>query len=101
MLQQQLFNILGVDPNSSNIQRQMLTWDEVRATMKLTYFGGHTHTHPILSQLDSQSAEDEIRTCRDRIYQETGITPRYFAYPNGRAIDFSPRHSRYFKKIWV
>ncbi|MEI2773427.1 MAG: polysaccharide deacetylase family protein [Candidatus Competibacter sp.] len=98
VLQQQLFNILGVDPNNSNIQRQMLNWDEVRATMKLTCFGGHTHTHPILSQLDNQSAEDEIRTCRDRIYQETGIMPRYFAYPNGRTIDFTKDTKDILKK---
>ena len=44
----------------------MLTWDEVRATLDLTRYGGHSHTHPILSRLDRADAEREIRTCRDR-----------------------------------
>ena len=41
-------------------ERQMLTWDEVRRTMKLTTWGGHSHTHPIMSRLDSDAAEREI-----------------------------------------
>ncbi len=61
--------------------RQMMTWDEVRATMGLTRFGGHTHTHPILSQIGPAQLDEEIKTCRD--------APRYFAYPNGRACDFT------------
>jgi peptidoglycan/xylan/chitin deacetylase (PgdA/CDA1 family) len=70
-------------------ERQMLNWDEVRRTMDLTRFGGHTHTHPILSRLDRSAAEGEIRTCRDRIAAETGRIPSLFAYPNGQAADFT------------
>ena len=69
--------------------RQMVSWDEVRCTMDLTTYGGHTHTHPILSQLDRAGATLEIRTCRDRISEETGRTPRYFAYPNGNPDDYT------------
>jgi peptidoglycan/xylan/chitin deacetylase (PgdA/CDA1 family) len=61
----------------------------VRATIGLTRYGGHTHTHPILSQVDGERAEREIRVCHERITAETGVAPRYFAYPNGRAQDFS------------
>ncbi len=71
-------------------EREMLTWDEVRRTMDLTRYGGHSHTHPILSRLDRAQAEYEIRTCRDRIAQETGQTPTTFAYPNGRPADYTP-----------
>ena len=80
----------ALDVNSDPlVERQMLNWDEVRATMDLTRYGGHTHTHPIMSQLDSSRLETEIVTCRDRISVETGVMPRYFAYPNGRAADFN------------
>ena len=68
--------------------RQMLSWDEVRATRGLTCYGGHSHTHPILSQMAPAAAEAEIRTCSERIRDETGEAPRTFAYPNGRAVDF-------------
>jgi peptidoglycan/xylan/chitin deacetylase (PgdA/CDA1 family) len=70
-------------------ERSMLTWDEVRATLDLTRFGGHTHTHPILSRLDRAAAEHEIRTCRDRIAAEIGQVPTTFAYPNGRPVDYT------------
>ncbi len=71
-------------------ERQMLSWDEVRLTMDLTTYGGHSHTHPILSRLAREACEIEIRTCRDRIVAETKHEPRYFAYPNGSPQDFTP-----------
>lgn len=70
-------------------ERQMLTWDEVRAAQGFTVWGGHSHSHPILSRLDRRDAESEILTCRDRIHKETGRAPRYFAYPNGRPADYT------------
>lgn len=69
--------------------RQMLSWDEVRATLELTEYGGHSHTHPIMSRLSRERAEAEIRTCRDRISAETGRTPTTFAYPNGGPADYT------------
>ncbi len=87
--QTQLMDELGFGSDDIPAERQMLNWDEVRATMELTRFGGHTHTHPILSRLDEVAVDEEIRRCRDRIEEETGIAPRYFAYPNGRACDYT------------
>lgn len=87
--QSELFRLLDIVPEDVVGDRQMLTWDEIRATMPLTRFGGHTHSHPILSQLDRATVEEEIRACRDRITTELGDPPKYFAYPNGRAQDFS------------
>lgn len=81
-----LLDELGAPPERP---REMLTWDEARRTMGLTRFGGHTHTHPILSRLDRVAAEREIRTCRDRIAAETGVAPTAFAYPNGRPEDYT------------
>ena len=80
---------LRMNPADGSAGRQMLTWDEVRATRGLTRYGGHTHTHPILSRVDPVRAEREIRLCSDRITAETGTAPRYFAYPNGSAQDFT------------
>ncbi len=85
----ELFTALDVDPQDGSAGRQMLNWDEVRATREHARYGGHTHTHPILARVDAREAEQEIRLCRDRIRDETGQAPRYFAYPNGRAQDFS------------
>ena len=60
----------------------------MRAAQDLTTWGGHTHTHPILSRVSHERVEEEVRTCRDRIRAETGREPRHFAYPNGRFRDF-------------
>ena len=68
--------------------REMMTWDEVRTIADLTWIGGHSHTHPILSQLTHDGLEREITTCRDRITSQTGRTPTMFAYPNGSPADY-------------
>jgi peptidoglycan/xylan/chitin deacetylase (PgdA/CDA1 family) len=84
---EELVELLGGSPPR---ERQMTTWDEVRRTMDLTTYGGHTHSHCILSRLDRAGAAREIRTCRDRIAAETGRAPTFFAYPNGTPDDFTP-----------
>lgn len=78
--------------------REMMTWDEVRAIMDLTWIGGHSHTHPILSQLSRDDLELEIGTCRDRIVAETGRTPTLFAYPNGGPADYNAETQRVLKQ---
>jgi peptidoglycan/xylan/chitin deacetylase (PgdA/CDA1 family) len=83
---EELVAMLGGSPPR---ERQMATWDEVRRTMDLTTYGGHTNSHCILSQVDRAAAAREIGTCRDRIAAETGKTPTYFAYPNGTPTDFT------------
>jgi peptidoglycan/xylan/chitin deacetylase (PgdA/CDA1 family) len=83
---EELVATLGGSPPRA---RQMTTWDEVRRTMDLTTYGGHTHTHCILSQVSREAAVREIRACRDRIAAETGRTPTFFAFPNGTPADFT------------
>lgn len=84
----ELLGRMGVALEALRTDRRMMTWDDVRAASALTRWGGHTDTHPILSQVDAARVEAEVRTCRERILAETGIAPRYFAYPNGRVEDF-------------
>jgi peptidoglycan/xylan/chitin deacetylase (PgdA/CDA1 family) len=93
-----LFTALDVSPARAGIERQMMTWDEVRATLGRSCIGGHSHTHPILSRLDERQMELEIAVCRDRIASETGRAPRYFAYPNGRAEDFNDATRRLLRR---
>jgi peptidoglycan/xylan/chitin deacetylase (PgdA/CDA1 family) len=93
-----LIECLGISPEQLHIDRQMLSWDEVRASLDLTTYGGHSHTHPIMSQLDEASLEAEIKTCRDRIQEETGLAPKYFAYPNGRLQDFNDTTKQLLKR---
>lgn len=88
-LTQSVLDALAVDGETLFAPRQSMTWDEVRAAAEFTAYGGHTHNHLIVSRLDARELDAEIRTCRDRIADETGAAPDTFAYPNGRAIDFT------------
>jgi peptidoglycan/xylan/chitin deacetylase (PgdA/CDA1 family) len=76
------------DPALPDLGRQVMSWDEVRSTMDLTTYGGHTHTHALLSKVDDEQLEREIRLCRERLAAETSTEPTLFAYPNG---DVTPR----------
>ncbi len=93
-----ILSALGVDASTLRAPRQTMTWEEVRQAGDLTTYGGHTHNHVIVSRLDGQPLDDEIRTCRERIETETGKPVETFAYPNGRAIDFSDEAKRLLRQ---
>lgn len=69
-----------------------MTWSQVREMRDsgLVEFGGHTHTHPVLSRCGVEHQKREIETCAERIRAELGAAPRLFAFPNGGAGDYSP-----------
>lgn len=82
-------------PSEDAHPRQMLDWNEVKLLHeKGVVIGGHTRKHVLLSQVDEQRAREEIIGCHDRLAEELGEAPRHFAYPNGRAEDFSERDIR-------
>lgn len=63
----------------------MMTTEQVRrlhaSDMEI---GAHTVTHPILSQLDPERAENEIRDGKRRLEAITENPVTLFAYPNGK-----------------
>lgn len=98
-LTQSVLDALGIDGDTLLAPRQTMSWDEVRAASEFTAYGGHTHNHLIVSRLDGQIFEEELRTCRDRIVRETGAAPDTFAYPNGREIDFTDESKSTLKRF--
>jgi peptidoglycan/xylan/chitin deacetylase (PgdA/CDA1 family) len=71
-------------------ERIFLNWEEIRAMQACQIsFAAHTHTHPILTRIPLDEAEQEISRSRHIIEQETGCPVQFFAYPNGRSADFS------------
>jgi peptidoglycan/xylan/chitin deacetylase (PgdA/CDA1 family) len=74
---------LEFSPAAVAVPRQTMNWDEIRAVGAVTTIGGHTHTHPLLTRVDPGRAEMEVATCRRRLIEETGMSPRLFAYPSG------------------
>jgi peptidoglycan/xylan/chitin deacetylase (PgdA/CDA1 family) len=86
-LVQAVFRATGVNADALDIPRQVMTWDQVRASMDATCYGGHTHTHVRVPLTETVVLDDEVRLCRERIKQETAVAPTIFAYPTG---DTSP-----------
>jgi len=55
--------------------------------------GAHTVTHPILSRLSAESAEQEIRDSRRHLQDLAGAKVTGFAYPNGKpGLDYEKTH---------
>ncbi len=77
---------LEIDVRELDSERHVMTWDQVRKTMDLTTYGGHLHTHPLVSRVGLERLDQEIRTCKERIAAETGAAPLTFAYPDGDVI---------------
>lgn len=67
-----------------------MTWEQARQMQAhgLVDFGGHTHTHAILSRCRPEVVHREIHECRGRLLAELGHAPKLFAYPNGGAEDY-------------
>lgn len=84
------YEALGVRPADLRIERQVMTWDEIRAVSELTTIGGHTHTHPLMSRVDEPRLRSEVSTCRDRIAAHTA-RPVLFAYPSGAMSEDAKR----------
>lgn len=79
----QIVESFDVDASSLAIERQVMTWDELRTVSDLTEIGAHSHTHPLMEHLDTTQLAQEVATSRDRIAEETGQRPVTFAYPSG------------------
>jgi peptidoglycan/xylan/chitin deacetylase (PgdA/CDA1 family) len=60
--------------------------EEIRALAAHPLFeiGGHSSTHPILSRAGEEVQRHEIEGNRRDLESLTGVSPRAFAYPNGR-----------------
>lgn len=73
-----------------------LTWKEVSTLVSEAgcSVGSHTHTHRMLTMLDTRAVRDELRRSRAAIQQHLGVTPRAFAYPYGSYGTFDARTRR-------
>jgi len=77
-------------PVDSGSPYRMLTSRAIKemAESGLVEFGGHTHSHAILSRLSSSEQQREIRSSLDALSAILGRPCTVFAYPNGLASDY-------------
>lgn len=81
---------LNVSIPNGTFQKLIMNWDQVRELQSMgVEFGGHTMTHPILTQVNTAQAYNEIEGSKRRVEDETGNPVLGFAYPNGQETDFN------------
>jgi peptidoglycan/xylan/chitin deacetylase (PgdA/CDA1 family) len=69
-----------------------LSWREVRALKSRGFeIGSHTVEHPILTQVQPERLEFELKESKRVIEEQIGSECRYFSYPNGGPLDVSPK----------
>ncbi len=75
---------------------EAMGWDELRliAADPLCTVGAHTIQHYAVSQLDETEALNEMIQSADRIAEELGERPNFFAYPYGDAGSAASRDFR-------
>lgn len=79
-------------PDAPPAEFAPLSWSEARTLEARGFeFGPHSVTHPILSRLDDDDAEAEIRDSWRRLEEELENPVPVFAYPNGQPTDFGDR----------
>lgn len=74
----------------------MLTTGQLRQldASEFAEIGGHTCSHPILANCDTEEARQEIEQGAQRLADILGRRPRLFAYPNGKVgRDYLPEQS--------
>lgn len=73
-------------------QNHALSWEQILEMDQdpLVTFGAHTLHHPRLTQVDTQTVQDEILGSKRRLEEVLGHPVEHFAYPFG---DHGPRES--------
>jgi len=86
----ELFEKLDTEP-SPTLDGMMLTWDHIREmSSNGISFGAHTVSHPVLSRVSPETAEEEIRVSKETIESVIQKSVRTFAYPFGKTVDYTP-----------
>lgn len=76
-----------------------MTWDQAsELTEQGVAYGGHTHTHTILTLLTKNEVKKEIDQNKKIIESKLQVSPIFFAYPNGEEGDFDKRDELIIKE---
>lgn len=82
---EQLLECLDPAPETTKLNGQYMTPEETAelAQHPLVTVGAHTHSHPMLSALDSDTARSDIQRGHKRLEEITGGPVSHFSYPYG------------------
>jgi peptidoglycan/xylan/chitin deacetylase (PgdA/CDA1 family) len=81
---------LGIEASDPIGDYRFMNWAQARELARAGFgVGAHTVNHAILSRLPIVDATREILQSRDHVEHELGTCSRVFAYPNGKAGDYT------------
>ena len=76
------------DKQTQLADRPLMSWSQILELMEQgIQFGAHTCTHPVLTSLSSNQAEEEITLSRKQLESRLGTPVDLFAYPYGEYDD--------------
>lgn len=80
----------ALTPGRTEPEDRMLTWAQIREMHNAGIsIGSHTVTHPILSRLPDDQLKRELQDSQKELRERLGSEVVTFAYPNGKAADFT------------
>ena len=74
-----------ISPSNDPLDKK-LSWEQIRSlsqTSEYLSFGGHSHTHPILSFLSPNELDYELDTSLNLMREKGGIRSTHYSYPEG------------------
>ncbi|MBE9523766.1 MAG: polysaccharide deacetylase family protein [Chloroflexi bacterium] len=93
----EVVDTLGVSLPTDLMMTHALVKDLTEQTMAI---GAHTVNHPILKQIDADSARHELADSRDMLQSLTGEPVKLFAYPNGKpGQDYTAVHVKLLEEL--
>ncbi len=80
----------GILAETDLSKSKILSWEQIQEmNQSVISFGSHTMTHPILTNLNDDELEYELRQSKKVLESKLGATIDTFAYPNGGITDIS------------
>lgn len=90
---------LNITPENDNNSMPMLKWEDIKIMKDNGIsFGSHGMSHTILTKLSEEELEYEIAESKKKIRENIGMEVKLFAYPNGKAGNFSLDNEKLFEK---
>lgn len=97
-----VFKQLQVDPifSSDDPLDKKMSWEQLKELKanKLFIIGGHTHTHKIMSFLDSKELEKEVDISMELLQKKADVVIRHYSYPEGMKHCYSEKVISVLKK---
>jgi len=99
---QEIVDELVVELGNGHVgpEPSMLSWNELRILRGERWeIGSHTVNHAILTRLTEAESLSELSESKSTLERELQVPVRFFAYPNGKPVDFSSNIKDHLQRL--